>query len=184
MAERAGEESSWWRVFGERSVYDSPELKVYQFDVGRPGGERMWRPVAQLQRSASVALIDSQDRVLLLRRHRFIDDKWGWELPGGPVDDDEEPDAAVNREIEEQAGYRAGRVELLVSFQPSVDLVDGDHAVFVGYDPEQSGDVVSSEGIGRAEWLALQSVLGLIAAGEIWTAPTLVGLLHVLAHRR
>ena len=35
----------------------------------------------------------------------------------------------------------------------------------------------------RAEWVPLASVVGLIAAGEIWNGGSVVGLLHVLAVR-
>jgi hypothetical protein len=64
-----------------------------QVDVEVPGGERYWRPVIRLHRVALVVLLDDHDRVLMLWRHRyrFVPDRWGWELPGGPVDADEEP---------------------------------------------------------------------------------------------
>ena len=61
-------------------------------------------------------LLDEQDRVLLLWRHWLVPDRWGWELPGGLVDDDEEPADAAMRELEEETGYRAGRVEPLITF--------------------------------------------------------------------
>ena len=64
-------------------------------------------------------LVDETDRVLLLWRHRFVSDRWGWELPGGLVDEGEEPAEAAMRELEEETGYRAGQVEHLVTFQPT-----------------------------------------------------------------
>jgi ADP-ribose pyrophosphatase YjhB (NUDIX family) len=153
-----------------------------QVDVGLPDGERVWRHVTRLHRSVAIVLVDEQDRVLLLWRHRFVQDRWGWELPGGLVDADEEPRDAVARELEDQAGYRAGLIRHLVSFQPVAESVDGEHIVYFGEGAERIGDAVSSEGIERLEWVPLESVPGLIAAGEIWSSATLVGLLQLAQH--
>jgi len=49
--------------------------------------------------------------VLLVRRYRFVSGEWGWELPGGLVDDEEDPADAAGRELEDTAGYRASRVD-------------------------------------------------------------------------
>ncbi|HEY2268556.1 MAG TPA: NUDIX domain-containing protein [Streptosporangiaceae bacterium] len=38
-----------------------------------------------------LALVDDQDRTLLVRRHRVVPDRWGWEIPGGLVDEGEQP---------------------------------------------------------------------------------------------
>jgi len=52
----------------------------------------------------TVVLDDVGERVLLVRRHRFIVDRWLWELPGGYVDEGESPAAAAVREVEEETG--------------------------------------------------------------------------------
>jgi 8-oxo-dGTP pyrophosphatase MutT (NUDIX family) len=45
--------------------------------------------------------LDDGGRVLLLWRHRFLADKWGWEIPGGLIDEDKEPADTAIRELEE-----------------------------------------------------------------------------------
>jgi 8-oxo-dGDP phosphatase len=182
VAEAAGG-SGEWRTFGERAIYDSPEVWLGQVDVGLPGGERIWRHVVRMPRSALMVLLDERGRVLLLWRYRFVQGRWGWELPGGLVDEGEEPGEAAARELEEQAGYRAGEVRRLVSFQPAAESADGEHVVFIGRDGERVGDPVSSEGIGRAEWVSLESVPGMIAGGEVWNSGSVVGLLQALAEK-
>jgi 8-oxo-dGTP pyrophosphatase MutT (NUDIX family) len=175
-----GDEAGQWRTFGEREVYGSPDVQVCEVDVELPGGERAWHHVVRLHRVALVALMDEPGRVLLVRRHRLVPDRWGWEVPGGPVDDGEESAEAATRELEDSTGYRAGRIAHLITFQPLSGSVDAEHSVFVGRDPERVGEPVPSGEVGRAEWVPLGSVPGLIAAGEVWNAGSLVALLRLL----
>jgi 8-oxo-dGTP pyrophosphatase MutT (NUDIX family) len=174
-----GGEAGRWRTFGEREIYRSPHTWVGQVDVELPGGERFWHDVIRLHRTAMV-LVDDTDRVMMLWRHRFVQDRWGWELPGGLVDEDEEPAEAAVRELEEETGYRAGRVEPLIAFQPRAGSVDGELSAFVGREPERIGEPTEVNEAARLEWVQLASVPQMIAAGDIWNAGSLVPLLRFL----
>ncbi len=176
-----GEEPGRWRTFGERTIYADEYVWLGQVDVGLPDGQRIWHDVVRLHGVAEVALLDDRDRVLLLWRHRFVSDRWGWELPGGLIDEGETPAAAAVRELEEETGYRAGRIEHLITFQPTAGRLDSEHAVFVGRDAEWVGEPTEANEAARLEWVPLASIRDLVAAGEIWNSGALVGLLHLLA---
>jgi ADP-ribose pyrophosphatase YjhB (NUDIX family) len=171
-------EAGPWRTFGARGIYESPELWVGQVDVELPGGERVWEPVVRLHQAAFMAALDRQGRVLLVRRHRFVAAESGWELPGGLVDEDEDPAAAAARELEDVSRFRVGRAEELIRFRPMAETVDCEHVTFVGREPEQAGERVA--GGARVEWISLDLVPELIAKREIWHAATLVALLRLL----
>jgi hypothetical protein len=68
----------------------------------------------------------------------------------------------------------------LITFQPMAGLVDAKHVVFVGQDPARIGEPVMADEVGRAEWMPLGSVPGLIAVGEVWNGGSLVALLRLL----
>jgi ADP-ribose pyrophosphatase YjhB (NUDIX family) len=173
------------RAFGERSVYDGPELQLGQLDVELPDRERIWWDVVHLYRSASVILVDDGgDRVLLVRRHRFVKRRWGWELPGGLVDQDEEPREAAMRELEDQTGYRPAKLEQLMSFEPEPRSIDGEHIIFLGRGAQRIKADPTTWDIGRMEWIPLDSIRELVATGEIWASATLVGLMRYLTWER
>lgn len=178
-----GDERTGWRPHGERAIYDSPWVWLGQVDVELPDGQRIWHHVIRLRRAVAMLLLDDQDRVLMLWRHRFIPDRWGWELPGGLVDEGEDPADAVRRELAEETGYRAGLVEHLITFQPLAGLADAERIVFSGREPQRIGEPTDRTESERLDWIPLGSVPGLIAAGQIWTSGSLVGLLYFAAVR-
>jgi 8-oxo-dGDP phosphatase len=181
VTDAMGDEPGRWQAFGERTIYEDKYVWLGQVDVVLPDGERIWHDVIRLPRVAEMALLDEQDRVLLLWRHRFVPDRWGWELPGGLLDEGEKPAAAAARELREETGYRAGRVEHLFTFQPTAGRVDSEHVVFVGRDAERVGEPTEVNEAARLEWVPLASIRDLIAAGEVWNGGALVGLLYLLA---
>lgn len=169
-----------WRTFGEREIYGSPELWLGQVDVELPDGERVWEHVVRLHQAALMVVVDEQNRALLVWRHRFVADRWGWEIPGGLVDEGEDPAEAALRQVEDTTGYRVGRVEHLITFRPLAETVDCEQVVFVGRDAERVGSPVQAGNVARQEWVSLGLVPGLIGAGQIWHAATLVALLRLL----
>jgi len=81
---------------------------------------------------AVAAVLDKQDRVLMMWRYRFVPGRFGWELPGGIIEAGEDGAAAAARETEEGTGWRpAERPEHLLTFQPMVGMVDSPHELYV-----------------------------------------------------
>ncbi|MEV7123755.1 NUDIX domain-containing protein [Kitasatospora griseola] len=172
-----------WTIHGERLVYDNPWVKLALVNVEPPGVERFEHHVVRLFRVAITAVLDDQDRVLMLWRYRFVPGRFGWELPGGIVDDGEEGAAAAAREVEEETGWRPGPIEHVVTFQPMVGMVDSPHEVYVARGATLVGEPTDAEEAGRIEWIPLAEVPGLIARDELLGSGTLVALLHLLANR-
>jgi 8-oxo-dGTP pyrophosphatase MutT (NUDIX family) len=171
------------KVFGERIVYDNPWVRLTLLDIEAPDGHRFEHHVVRLQRVAIAAVLNDADEVLMLWRHRFVDDSWGWELPGGIVDGNEDGAMAAAREVEEETGWRPGPLKHLLAFQPMIGMVDTPHEVYVGYGATHIGEPTDPEEAGRVAWIPMSATLGLINKGEVLGSGSLVGLLHLLASR-
>lgn len=172
-----------WQIHGERDIYDNKWVKLQLWDVEPPGVKRFEHHVVRLQHVAITAVLDDQDRVLMLWRYRFVPQQWGWELPGGIVDAGEDPAETARREVEEETGWRPKSVEHVVTYQPMVGMVDSPHEIYVGHGAERVGDPTDLEEAGHIEWVPLADVPGLMARGQLMGSGTLVALLHILATR-
>jgi 8-oxo-dGTP pyrophosphatase MutT (NUDIX family) len=113
------DEAGRWIVHGERPIYENEWVTVGLADISQPSGDRFEHHTVTLPPAAMAVVLDDEgEHVLMSWRHRFVPDVWNWELPGGLLDDGEEPAVTAAREVEEETGYRPRSIEHLVTFEP------------------------------------------------------------------
>ncbi len=126
----------------------------------------------------------TQDCVLLMFRHRFIVDRWVWELPGGYVDAVENIESAAARELEEETGWRPRAMEHLVTFQPAIGSVDQPQLVFLARGADRTDTAPDVNEAEDVAWFPLTEAAAMIDRGEIVGAATIVAIYRVLSSRR
>src|SRR5689334_10108051 len=82
-AERDNGELTRWTIHGERVVDDTRRMRLSIASVELPDGVQFEQYVFRMPKAAMMIVIDDNDRALMMWRHRFIIDRWVWELPGG-----------------------------------------------------------------------------------------------------
>ncbi|AIG74373.1 NUDIX hydrolase [Amycolatopsis japonica] len=179
-----GHELTRWKIHGERLVDDTRRLRLSIASVELPDGVTFEQYVLRIPKAAMMAVLDDQDRVLMMWRHRFIIDRWVWELPGGYADPNEDPAKTAAREVEEETGWRPLDVEPLGSLQPMVGSADAENLLYVARGAEYVGEPEDINEAERVAWIELDSIRDRIAKGEIVGAASQVALLHVLAFHR
>lgn len=106
---------------------DAPEQIVWQGKFITTKVRGRWEYVSRPRgiRAAVILAIDADDRVLLVEQYRVPLGRNCIELPAGLIGDDgeEEDEHAAARELEEETGYRAGRIENLGEFFSSPGMV-------------------------------------------------------------
>ena len=174
-----------WLTHGERTLYASDWLRLALVDVTAPDGRRFEHHVVRMQRVAVAAVLDdAAERLLMIRRHRFIDESWGWEVPVGIVERDEEPLGAAMREVAEETGWRPRSLSLAMTFQPAIGIADSPHDVFIGRGAELLGkpsDVTEAEAIA---WIPLEDLYSMTRSGEIRDGASVAAVFEVLCSGR
>ena len=172
-----------WVIHGERLVDDTPHIRVSLADVELPNHVRFTQYVFRMRRCAmTVVLDDAGERVLMMHRHRFIVDRWVWELPGGYVDDGEDPAAAAAREVEEETGWRPRGIEFVMSSQPVIGNADYPQDLYLAHGAEHVGQPEVDE-TAEVRWVPVDETPAMIAKGDILGAITIIGVQHALLRR-
>jgi 8-oxo-dGTP pyrophosphatase MutT (NUDIX family) len=171
-----------WQIHGERSLHESDWLSLRMVDIEIPGRPRFEHHVVRFPLPAAGVVVHDPDRgVLLLWRHRFVTDTWGWEIPAGRVEHGESVDDAAGREALEETGWRPGPLRHLVSFHPSNGTTDQTFHIYVAQGATHVGDPVDAFESERIEWLPVARVRELIRSGDIRDGLSLTGLSTALA---
>jgi 8-oxo-dGDP phosphatase len=171
-----------WTIHGEREIYGSEWMRMVLVDVEVPGGPRFDHHVVRFPNKAAGTIVHDPDRgVLLLWRHRFITDTWGWELPAGRIDPGETPEEAAYREVLEETGHRPGPLGPLGAYAPNNGSSDQVFHLFTAEGATYVGAPLDPSESERVEWRSRDQVREAIAKGEVHDGMSLTGLLWVLA---
>lgn len=174
-----------WTVHGERLIYDSPWVQLALADIEIPGEQRFEHHVVRMPAQAAGTVVhDPELGILLLWRHRFTTDTWGWEVPAGRIDPGETPAEAAAREAWEETGWRPGPVRHLATYFPHNGTSDATFHLFEAAGAQYVSDPVDPTESDRVEWLPVMQVLDEIRAGRVGDGLSLTALLwwHTFRH--
>ena len=157
-------------------MYASDWVDLRLVDVELPDGTRFPHHVVRTHRDAvGVVAVDGERGLLLIHRHRFITDTWGWEIPAGAVDEGESLEQAAVRETLEETGWRPGALREIGWSYPSNGLMDQRFWYFAadGATFEHEADTPEVE---RVEWKPVEEVRRLLATNELRDGLSVSGL--------
>ena len=167
-----------WQTVSSRRVYANRWIRVREDIAALPDGRRTLYGVIECRPAVGVLAFVEPDTILLVGQYRYVAQQFLWEIPTGAVDAGETETGAVERELAEEAGYRASRFDKLCTFDTSKSVVDETAHLYVatGLTPvQQRGD--DTEFI-EVKPVPFDDALAMVDRGEIRDAMTIVAILH------
>ena len=165
-----------WLTISEREVYRNPWLHVVEYSVRRPDGQPGIYGVVYPSDNAAIVALDGQDQVCLIGEFNYPLQRYEWMIPSGKVEDGEDPLAAAQRELAEEAGMSASSWEPLGAYYLSSGISPQTTHVFLATDLHIG--VPEPEGTERLqiEYRPLRQVFDACLDNEIRDAPTVLGI--------
>jgi 8-oxo-dGTP pyrophosphatase MutT (NUDIX family) len=167
-----------FRKISERPVYDSALLHVAVASFEGPGGARFERDIVHHPGAVVIVPFDeATGEVVLVRQYRAPLDKELLEVPAGKRDvRDEPPELTAARELAEEAGLEAGRLELVGRFYNSPGFSDEESWCYLARELKPVPD--ARHGIEEqhmtVERVKFADAKKLVRSGEITDAKTIV----------
>jgi len=161
--------SGWVGLRIDRLRFDSGSESTAEV-VERPGG-------------VTLLAFDAEDRLLLVRQYRHPAGRDLVELPAGTLDPGESPKVCAERELQEETGYRPGRLERLGGFFLAPGYCSEYQHIFLATELTESKLEGDEEAI-YLEPTSLDEALRLVETGGIEDAKTVAALLLYLRSRQ
>lgn len=168
-------------VLSSEEVYAGRLISVAR-DTVREDGKTYVREVVGHPGGAAAVPVFEDGTVVFVRQYRHPTRKYVLELPAGKLDPGELPAETAARELEEELGLVAGRVEQLSEFYTTPGFCAERLWVFLATDLRETARRHEEDEIIEVVRMPLARALEMVAAGEVDDAKTIIGLL--LAARR
>ncbi|MGH3735769.1 MAG: NUDIX hydrolase [Micromonosporaceae bacterium] len=129
-----------WTVSGSRQRIDDPWCMLRQDDVVLPSGARIdGYYVWDSPHIATVIPVTPDGRWVLCRQYRHAVGRVMLQFPAGMISDGERPEAAALRELEEETGYTARKLEHLADLAMYPTKLSGWHHIYLARDVVRTG---------------------------------------------
>ncbi len=103
-------------IVEDKVVYTGKICRVYKIGLRMDTGEVVSRDLVEFDDAVVVVPVLADGSVVLIRNERFAVGEKLYEFPAGKIDGDEAPEDCASRELTEETGYTAGRLEKLGGF--------------------------------------------------------------------
>jgi len=160
-----------------RSIYQGKRIELTLQSIPLPGGGTTEKEIIVHPGAAVLIPLLKGDRICMVTNHRWAIGQNLLELPAGTLDPGESPKATARRELEEETGWKPGRLRKVAEFYPSPGILTELMHLYVAEDltpGERHLDVGEKLKPIILDWKA---AVAKALAGEIKDAKSLVGLL-------
>ncbi|MEM7228876.1 MAG: NUDIX hydrolase [Planctomycetota bacterium] len=160
-----------------RIVHEGPVFAVEVQESVDSDGRPVRRDVVRHKGAVAIVPMLDDGRLVLIRNFRVAVDQTLWEIPAGGLERGEDPQLAAGRELEEETGYKAGRLDLLGTFYTTPGFADELMHVYVARDLTSVGQRLEPGEMIEVEPVAADDVFRMIDDGTIQDAKTIASCL-------
>lgn len=173
-----------WETLSSRPIYANKWMRLREDVAELPDGRTTIYGVVTFGECVGVLPFVDEDRVVLVRQYRYVfGESHRWEMPTGGIKPGESPEQAAVRELQEEAGFTAGRLEWVSSYYTSKSICDETAHIYLGYDLSTSALPADDTEFFTLATFPLQEVLEMVKRSEIRDSMTVIAVLHAARQR-
>jgi ADP-ribose pyrophosphatase len=169
------------KVTHTQTLYDGRIVRLDLVDVTLPDGKPARRELVRHPGAVAIVAVDGDD-VLLVRQYRLAADRIMLEIPAGTLRPEEAPLDCADRELQEETGYRPGKLEPLGGIFVAPGYTTEFIHLFLATQLSESRLPLDDDEFVEVERVSIKAALRQIDQGAIIDGKTVSGLL--MAARR
>lgn len=166
-----------YEVLESKVTYEGKIVKVTLDRIAAPDGSEMVREtVIRGKNAAAVLTVDNDGSLIFVRQYRHAFGEMLLEIPAGVLEEGEGAEAGVLRELEEETGKKAGKLEFLCEIYPTVGFCTERISLFIATELTEGVQKLDADEFLEIERYSLDEALDMIQRGEIKDGKTVAAL--------
>ncbi len=164
------------KTLNKTYVYKGKILSVRKDDITLPDGTPAIREMVE-HSGGSAVYCEKDGKVLLVKQFRYPYKEELYEIPAGKLNEGEDPMQTAIRELEEEGGIRAKRVEKMFDIYPTPAYTNEIIRIYKATEFVETKSCLDEDEFLSAEWIDKNTVKKMIENGQIKDAKTIVAVL-------
>jgi ADP-ribose pyrophosphatase len=168
-----------WKTLSSTPIYANKWTQLREDIAELPDGRTTVYGVVTFGQCVGVLPFLDDDHVVLVRQYRYVQhENHRWEMPTGGVLAGEASEAAAQRELREEVGYSAGRLEWISSYFTSKSVCDETAHLYLGYELTPAALPPDETEFLEIATMPFAVVLDMVVKSEIRDGMTVIAVLH------
>jgi ADP-ribose pyrophosphatase len=166
-----------------KNIYTGRVITLNLETVSLPNGATVELEIVRHPGAAAIVPLKENGVVVLIRQHRHATGGFIYEIPAGKLHPGEDPRECAMRELEEEIGYRAGRLDLLTSIYTAPGFADEVIHIYLASGLTPGRQHLDHDEVLEVVETPLEKALEMIREGTIRDSKTIIGLQTVYLRR-
>ncbi|MBQ8427186.1 MAG: NUDIX hydrolase [Clostridia bacterium] len=167
------------RTKNKSYLYKGKILNVRKDDVVLPDGKNAVREIIE-HNGGSAVLCEKDGKILMVRQFRYAYQKELLEIPAGKLNEGEDPMETAIRELEEEGGIKADKMELLFEVYPTPGYSNEIIRIYQAVEFHETAMHLDEDEFLSSEWIDKKELKKMIRNKEIKDAKTLIALSYAI----
>jgi 8-oxo-dGTP pyrophosphatase MutT (NUDIX family) len=160
-----------------REIYSNPWLTLHEHDVIHPDGSEGIYSVVDMRTATAVVALTPAREVYLVGQYRYPIERYSWEVVEGGAERGEEPLAAAQRELQEEAGLVAANwVQLGDTLHLSNCVTNEEGYIYLARDLSHVVAAPEPTEVLQVKTVPLDECLDMVLRGDITDAMSVMGI--------
>lgn len=174
-----------YKIVAREEIYTGRIVNVYLDDVELPNGAIAKREIVMHHKEGvGILPVDADGGVFLVRQYRHPLYTHVLEIPAGISEVGEDPADCAARELEEEIGYRTGKLIFLTAANNTVGVSNDKIHLYVAKELTKTAQNLDADEFLEVEKHSLSDCMRMIANGEIIDSKTILAIYAYKLMRR
>ena len=166
------------KLIKQNKIYTGKAVDFYRDEISLPNGQPAIREYLGHPGAAAVLPFLDQRNIILVKQYRYPVGRYTYEIPAGKLDSGESPVDCIKRELEEETGYKAKRIEKMLDFYPTTSFSNEILHIFAAFGLVKGDSHPDEDEFVSTKIFDFKKAVNMVKSGEIMDSKTVIALLY------